>query len=314
MKLFKNLNFDKLKSGLEKTRKKLVDSITEVVSGKAKIDDKTIEEIEEILISADIGAEASINVIEKTREILRNTKDRSKINIVEIIKEELSQLLLRHEKEVNEAEKIEKYKPYVVLIIGVNGAGKTTTIGKLAHNYKQSGLNVVIGSADTFRAAANEQLEIWANRAGVSVVQREPGSDPSSVAFDTLNIAKKNNADVVLIDTAGRLHTKNNLMEELKKISKVLSKVLEYAPNEVFLVIDGTTGQNGLLQAKEFSKYANLTGLIITKLDGTAKGGIVFQICAEQKIPVKYIGVGEGIDNLQTFDAKSFVEALFQVE
>lgn len=191
MKLFKNLNFDKLKTGLEKTRKKLVDSISEVVSGKAKIDDKTIEEIEEILISSDIGAEASLKIIEKTREILRNERDRSKINVVEIIKEELTQLLSKYETEVDESEKIEKFRPYVVLIIGVNGAGKTTTIGKLAHNYKKSGLNVVIGSADTFRAAANEQLEIWANRAGVSIIQREPGSDPSSVAFDTLNIAKK---------------------------------------------------------------------------------------------------------------------------
>lgn len=314
MKLFKNLNFEKLKTGLEKTRKKLIDSISEVVSGKAKIDDKTIEEIEEILISADIGADASSRIIEKTREMLLNEKDRSKINVLEIIKEELSNILKKHEDKISETEKIEKYKPYVILIIGVNGAGKTTTIGKLAHNYKQLGLNVVIGSADTFRAAANEQLEIWANRAGVSIIQREPGTDPSSVAYDTLNIAKKNNADIVIIDTAGRLHTKNNLMEELRKINKVLSKVLDYAPNEVYLVIDGTTGQNGLLQSKEFAKYVNLTGLIITKLDGTAKGGIVFQICSEQKIPVKYIGVGEGIDNLQSFDPEIFIDALFAVE
>lgn len=310
MKLFKNLNFEKLKSGLEKTRNKLVDSITEIVSGKAKIDDKTIEEIEDILISADIGTKATFRIIEKTRELLRSEKDRSKINVLEIIKEELTNIL-KTDEELNNLEKLSFHKPYVILIVGVNGVGKTTTIGKLAYNYKKSGLNVVIGSADTFRAAANEQLEIWADRAGVSVIQREPGSDPSAVAYDTLNIAIKNNADVVLIDTAGRLHTKNNLMEELRKINKVLSKVLPYAPNEVFLIIDGTTGQNGLLQAKEFSKYANLTGLIVTKLDGTAKGGIVFQICSEQKVPVRFIGVGEGIDNLQTFDSKSFVEALF---
>jgi len=313
MKLFKNLNFEKLKNGLEKTRNKLVDSITEIVSGKAKIDEKTIEEIEEILISADIGTTATSRVIEKTRELLRSEKDRSKINILEIIKEELAVVINSNDNIYFESEKLSKFKPYVILVVGVNGAGKTTTIGKLAYNYKKSGLNVVIGSADTFRAAANEQLEVWADRAGVSVIQREPGSDPSAVAYDTLNIAIKNKADVVLIDTAGRLHTKNNLMEELRKINKVLAKVLDYAPNEVLLVIDGTTGQNGLLQAKEFSKYANLTGLIVTKLDGTAKGGIVFQICSEQKIPVKYIGVGEGIDNLQTFDTKSFVDALFEI-
>lgn len=313
MKLFKNLNFEKLKNGLEKTRNKLVDSITEIVSGKAKIDEKTIEEIEEILISADIGTTATSRVIEKTRELLRSEKDRSKINILEIIKEELAVVINSNDNIYFESEKLSKFKPYVILVVGVNGAGKTTTIGKLAYNYKKSGLNVVIGSADTFRAAANEQLEVWADRAGVSVIQREPGSDPSAVAYDALNIAIKNKADVVLIDTAGRLHTKNNLMEELRKINKVLAKVLDYAPNEVLLVIDGTTGQNGLLQAKEFSKYANLTGLIVTKLDGTAKGGIVFQICSEQKIPVKYIGVGEGIDNLQTFDTKSFVDALFEI-
>lgn len=313
MKLFKNINFEKLKSGLTKTRQKLVNSITEAVSGKAKIDDATLEEIEEILISSDIGVETSMKIIEKAKEMLRSEKDRSKINIVELIKKELSEVLSKYDDEISESEKIEKFKPYVILIIGVNGAGKTTTIGKLAYNYKQAGLNVVIGSADTFRAAANEQLEIWADRAGVTLVQKEHGADPSSVAYDTVNIAKKNNADIVLIDTAGRLHTKNNLMEELRKINKVLNKVLDYAPNEVYLVLDGNTGQNAIIQAKEFSKYADLTGLIITKLDGTAKGGVIFQVCTEQKVPVKYIGVGEGIDNLQSFDSKSYVEALFEI-
>lgn len=313
MKLFKNINFEKLKSGLTKTRQKLVNSITEAVSGKAKIDDATLEEIEEILISSDIGVETSMKIIEKAKEMLRSEKDRSKINIVELIKNELSEVLSKYDDEISESEKIEKFKPYVILIIGVNGAGKTTTIGKLAYNYKQAGLNVVIGSADTFRAAANEQLEIWADRAGVTLVQKEHGADPSSVAYDTVNIAKKNNADIVLIDTAGRLHTKNNLMEELRKINKVLNKVLDYAPNEVYLVLDGNTGQNAIIQAKEFSKYADLTGLIITKLDGTAKGGVIFQVCTEQKVPVKYIGVGEGIDNLQSFDSKSYVEALFEI-
>ncbi len=198
-----------------------------------------------------------------------------------------------------------------MLIVGVNGAGKTTTIGKLAYNFKSAGLKVVIGAADTFRAAANEQLEVWAERAGVDIVQRKSGSDPSSVAFDTLNVAKTSGADIVLIDTAGRLHTKSNLMEELKKIRKVLSKVLDYAPNEVLLVIDGNTGQNALVQAREFSKYTELSGLVVTKLDGTAKGGVIFQLCSDQNIPVRFIGVGEKIDDLQNFDPDSFVNALF---
>ena len=312
MKLFKNINFDKLKSSLSKTRNRIVNSISEVVSGKAKIDDQTLDELEEILISADIGVDTSMKIIEKTREKLLSEKDRSKINIVEVIKSELSDILDKYDDGISEFEKIEQFKPYVILIIGVNGAGKTTTIGKLAHNYKSAGLKVVIGSADTFRAAANEQLDIWAKRADVETVQRKPGSDPSAVAYDTLSLAKKNNADIVLIDTAGRLHTKTNLMEELKKIKKVLTKVLDYAPNEIFLVIDGNTGQNALVQANEFAKYADLTGLIVTKLDGTAKGGIILQICAEQQVPVRYIGVGEAIDNLQTFDSQNFVDALFE--
>ena len=207
---------------------------------------------------------------------------------------------------------IEKYKPYVILIVGVNGAGKTTTIGKLAHNFKKSGLRVIVGAADTFRAAANEQLDIWAERAGVEIVQKGKGADPSSVAFDTIQRAVKEKYDVVLIDTAGRLHNKANLMEELNKIRRVAGKVVDYAPNETLLVLDGTTGQNALIQAEEFSKVTNISGLIITKLDGTAKGGVVFQICAKQKIPVKYIGVGETIDDLQTFDPGLFVSAIFE--
>lgn len=311
MKLFKNLNFDKLKNSLTKTREKIVNSITETVSGKAKIDDEVLEDLEEILITSDIGMETSEKIIEATRKSLKSEKDRTEEKIIEIIKNELVKSLEENNTNESEYNKLDKFKPYVILIVGVNGAGKTTTIGKLAHNYKQAGLKVIIGSADTFRAAANEQLEIWANRAGVGLIQREHGADPSAVAFDTLTEAKKTNADIVIIDTAGRLHTKSNLMVELSKIKRVLAKVLDYAPNDTFLVIDGNTGQNGLMQAREFSKSTELSGLIVTKLDGTAKGGIVFQITAEQKVPVKYIGVGEGIEDLQTFDAKEFVNAIF---
>lgn len=313
MKLFKNFNFDKLKDGLNKTRDKIVNRITETISGKAKIDEATLDELEEILVTSDIGFDTAMDIIEETRKELKKESDRSGFNVVNVIKRELTKKLDQYSSE-NEELQTEKYKPYVILIVGVNGAGKTTTIGKLAHNYKKSGLNVVIGSADTFRAAANEQLEIWAKRAGVEIVESKSGADPSSVAFETLEIAKQKNADVVLIDTAGRLHTKNHLMNELNKIKRVLSKVLDYAPNETYLVLDGNTGQNALIQAREFGKVTDISGLIITKLDGTAKGGIIFQICGEKEVPVKYIGVGEGIEDLQTFDANAYVEALFEKE
>ncbi|MFA8343770.1 MAG: signal recognition particle-docking protein FtsY [Rhodothermaceae bacterium] len=311
MKLFKNLNFNKLKDGLNKTRDKIVNRITETISGKAKIDEATLDELEEILVTSDIGFDTAMDIIEETRKELKKESDRSGVNVVNVIKRELTKKLQEYSSE-NEEIDTEKYKPYVILIVGVNGAGKTTTIGKLAHNYKKSGLNVVIGSADTFRAAANEQLEVWASRAGVEIVESTSGADPSSVAFETLEVAKQKNADVVLIDTAGRLHTKNHLMNELNKIKRVLAKVLDHAPNETFLVLDGNTGQNALIQAREFGKVTDISGLIITKLDGTAKGGIIFQICGEKEVPVKYIGVGEGIEDLQTFDAQAYVEALFE--
>lgn len=313
MNLFKNINFDKLKDGLSKTRDKIVTKINETITGKAKLDEELLDELEEILITSDIGYDVATRIIENTRVRLKAEKDRSKLNVIDAIKEELTLLLNSYDTN-SEFHRLNNYKPYVILVIGVNGAGKTTTIGKLAHNYRQAGLNVIIGSADTFRAAANEQLEIWAQRAGVEIIQSSTGSDPSAVAFDTMNAARKMNADVVLIDTAGRLHTKQNLMEELKKIKKVMSKVVDYAPNETFLVLDGNTGQNALIQAEKFREVTEITGLIITKLDGTAKGGVVFQICSQQKVPVKYIGVGEGIDDLQTFDAKSFVSALFTTD
>lgn len=310
MKLFRNIDFNKLKDGLNKTRTNLFNKINETISGKALLDNDLLDRIEEILVLSDIGAELAQNIIEKTRKSLKSDDDRTKENVLRILKEETKNILLSYDKNSGN-EGLDKYKPYVILVVGVNGAGKTTTIGKLAHNYKSSGLKVVIGSADTFRAAANEQLEIWAERAGVEIVQSVSGNDPSSVAFDTLNRAKSINADVVIIDTAGRLHTKTNLMSELEKINRVLGKVLDYAPNETFLVLDGNTGQNAIIQAREFSNYTKLTGLIVTKLDGTARGGIVLKVVSELKIPLKYLGVGEGINDLQNFSADEFINALF---
>ena len=310
MNLFENINFSKLKDGLSKTRTKIVNSINETITRKAVLDDKTLDEIEEILITSDIGFDTSEKIIEAARERLHREKDRSKINILGSVKKELVEVLNTGNK--SNGNDIEKYKPYVILIVGVNGAGKTTTIGKLAYNYKKAGLRVIVGAADTFRAAANEQLDIWAERAGVEIVHKGKGADPSSVAFDTIQRAVREKYDIVLIDTAGRLHNKVHLMEELNKIKRVSGKVVDYAPNETLLVLDGTTGQNALIQAEEFSKVTDISGLVITKLDGTAKGGVVFQICAKQNIPVKYIGVGEAIDDLQTFDPGLFVSAIFE--
>lgn len=314
MAILKNLNFDKLKKGLSKTKDKLFAGLTEAISTKAVVDEDILDEIEEILITSDIGVDTSLKIIENTRAELYYQNDRSLDNIMSVLKSEIKDILLLSTKNTINSDSIDDislHKPHVILVVGVNGAGKTTTIGKLAFNYKQAGLDVIIGSADTFRAAANEQLEIWADRAEVEIVQKETGADPSSVVYETLKIAQSKNSDVVLIDTAGRLHTKANLMKELEKIKAVMAKIFPSAPNEVFLVVDGNSGQNALVQAREFSKVTELTGLIVTKLDGTAKGGVVFQISAEQNIPIKYIGVGEKIEDLQNFDANKFIEALF---
>ncbi len=310
MGIFDNINFDKLKSGLSKTRERLFDKITEAVTGKAVIDNVTVDEIEEILISSDIGFYTAEKIIQNLRSNLKSEKDRSNINIIQIVKKELLSIV-----DLSDGDDVSilsnNIRPYVFLIIGVNGAGKTTTIGKLANSLRNAGNKVVVGAADTFRAAANEQLDIWAKRAGVEILQGSKGSDPSSVAFDTLQHAVKNKCDVALIDTAGRLHTKANLMDELEKIKRTMKKILPYAPNETFLVLDGTTGQNAISQVEEFSKVSSITGLVITKLDGTAKGGVIFQICSKLKIPVRFIGVGEGIDDLQPFNSKLFVSAIF---
>ena len=307
-----NFNFSKLKEGLAKTRNKIVNTISETISGKAVIDDRTLEEIEEILITADIGYDTAVKIIENTRKNLKSKNDRSELNILDIVKKELISVFDFQNLDVEEG-KIYKYKPYIILIVGINGVGKTTTIGKLAHNFKKAGLKVIVGAADTFRAAANEQLEIWAKRADVEIMLNKQGTDPSSIAYDTVRKAIKDKYDIVLIDTAGRLHNKLHLMDELSKIKRVINKVLPNAPNDTFLVVDGNTGQNAIIQAEEFSKVTNITGLIITKLDGTAKGGVVFQISSKQKIPVKYIGVGEGIDDLQTFIPEQFVKAIFDM-
>jgi fused signal recognition particle receptor len=310
MGIFDNFNFSKLKEGLSKTRNKIVKTISETISGKAVIDDKTLDEIEEILISADIGYDTATRIIENTRINLKSEKDRSELNILDTVKKELVSVFDFQSTNGGE-DKIIKSHPYVILIVGINGVGKTTTIGKLAHNFKKAGLKVIVGAADTFRAAANEQLEIWAKRADVEIVLNKKGTDPSSVAFDTVQKAIKEKYDIVIIDTAGRLHNKSNLMDELGKIKRSISKVLPHAPNDTFLVLDGNTGQNAIVQSEEFSKVTDITGLIVTKLDGTAKGGVIFQISSKQKIPVKYIGIGEGIDDLQTFIPEQFVNAIF---
>jgi fused signal recognition particle receptor len=307
MSIFRNFNVNKLKEGLSKTREKIFNSISETISGKAVIDDLTIDKIEEILLSSDIGVESVENIIEDMRVNLKSEKDRTSENILRIVKEELIKSL-KVRVDINGSHST---SPYVILIVGVNGVGKTTTIGKLANNYKKIGKKVIIGAADTFRAAANEQLEIWADRAGVEINQSAKGTDPSSVVFDTVKKAIDEKYDIVLIDTAGRLHNKSNLMNELDKIRRVVKKLLPDAPHETLMILDATTGQNALIQANEFSKVTDITGLVITKLDGTAKGGVIFQIVAKQNVPVKYIGVGEGIDDLQEFDAKIFVEAIF---
>lgn len=310
MKIFKNLNFERLKEGLSKTRDKIVNKISETITGKAKLSEEVLDDLEEILLTSDIGYDTAMKIIEDVKSNLKSDSDRSEENILKSIKTTLSDVLKKSYSDREFILNLEQHKPYVILIVGVNGVGKTTTIGKLAYNFKKSGLSVIVGAADTFRAAANEQLEIWAKRAEVEIVQKK-GADPSSVAFETVSHAINDNIDVVLIDTAGRLHNKHNLMEELRKIKKVIEKKSVHAPHDTFLVVDGNTGQNAMMQAQEFAKVTNISGLIITKLDGTAKGGMIFQICSKLKIPVRFIGIGEGIEDLQTFDSDKFVEAIF---
>ncbi len=307
------LGFSKLKDGLQKTRNSFVDRIQGVLGIGRKIDAKLLDEIEEILITADIGVDTSENIINAVKARVKKEGHENAEDVFGILKDEILEILIKSPSAASDAAYVidEADKPHTIMVIGVNGVGKTTTIGKLAYNYKNAGRSVLIGAADTFRAAANEQLEIWAGRAGVGIIQQKAGADPAAVAFDTLNSAISKDSDVVIIDTAGRLHNKGNLMAELEKISRVMKKLRPNAPHDVYLVLDATTGQNAILQAKEFMKVARITGIVLTKLDGTAKGGVVIPIAAELKIPVRYIGVGEKIDDLQPFDPEAFIEALF---
>lgn len=314
MGILSKLGLKKIKDGLTKTRDNLLDKITNLFNSTRTIDETFFSSLEEILITADVGVNMTMELISKLKERLksRSINDINEVN--SILKDELKKIL----KSVDGSQNHDPFftpedkKPFVIMIAGVNGVGKTTTIGKLAYHYKARGKKVLIGAADTFRAAANEQLEIWAKRAGVDIIQQERGSDPGAVVYDTLKSALARGVDLVLIDTAGRLHTKTNLMEELKKVKRVMQKVIPDAPHEVWLVLDATTGQNAIQQARQFSQSIGITGLIITKLDGTAKGGVVFAIVKELKIPVKFIGVGEDIDDLQPFDPEAFVEAIFE--
>jgi len=306
------LGFNKLKDGLNKTKDNLFGKVNRLVNARSTIDDNFLSELEEILISSDIGFDTSETLIQNIKKRTQEDKYLNQDELNNLINDELKKVFASTTSEFKAFDFELRQKPYVIMIVGVNGVGKTTSIGKLAHNFKKAGKSVLIGSADTFRAAANDQLDIWAKRAGVDIIQSKSTSDPASVAFDTVKSAVSKNIDVVIIDTAGRLHNKSHLMEELKKIKRVMNKVIPDSPHEVFIVIDATTGQNGLNQAKEFSNALDqLTGIILTKLDGTAKGGIVLKINNEMKLPVRFIGVGEQIDDLQVFESESFVEAMF---
>lgn len=311
-KASETLSFKKITDGLEKTRKNFISSLQSLLGTGRKIDNNLLEEIETILITADIGVATTSKIIENLKKRVRQENYETSDQLFEILKEEILKLLIEENPDNENIYNFEiPVKPYVILVVGVNGVGKTTTIGKLAYNYKNAGKSVVIGAADTFRAAANEQLEIWAERAGVEIIMQKQGADPAAVAFDTVKSAQAKGKDIVIIDTAGRLHTKGNLMQELEKINRVITKLKPNGPDEVFLVLDATTGQNAIVQAKEFRKVANLTGIVLTKLDGTAKGGVVIPIVDELRIPVRFIGVGEKIDDLQVFNPIEFVEALF---
>ncbi len=309
--LFGKKNKETLDKGLEKTKQSVFSKIAHAVAGKSTVDDDVLDNLEEILITSDVGVDTTIKIIKSIEERVSREKYVYTSELNGILRDEISRLL----DDSNNTENWqlpEGHKPYVILVVGVNGVGKTTTIGKLAKQFKNAGKKVYLGAADTFRAAAVEQISIWGERVGVSVVKQQMGSDPASVAFDTLSSAIANNADVVLIDTAGRLHNKIGLMNELKKIKDVMKKLMPTAPDEVMLVLDGSTGQNAFEQAKQFAAVTNINSLAITKLDGTAKGGVVIGISDQMKVPVKYIGLGEGVDDLQLFNKKEFVDSLFK--
>ncbi len=301
-----------LDKGLSKTKESVFSKIARAVAGKSKVDDEVLDNLEEVLITSDVGVETTLSIIKRIEERVAKDKYVNTQELNRILREEIAALLTENNTMDSEEFTVpEGKKPYVIMVVGVNGVGKTTTIGKLAYQFKKKGLSVYLGAADTFRAAAVEQLDIWGERVGIPVIKQKMGSDPASVAFDTLSSAVANNADVVIIDTAGRLHNKIGLMNELTKIKNVMQKVVADAPHEVLLVLDGSTGQNAFEQAKQFTKATEVTAMAITKLDGTAKGGVVIGISDQFKIPVKYIGLGEGIDHLQVFRRKEFVDSLF---
>ena len=320
MGFFKNI-FSKekketLDKGLEKTKTGFFSKLARAVAGKSTIDDDVLDELEEVFITSDVGVETTLKIIDRIRERVARDRYVNSSELNELLCDEITQMLADSENSVGEDFQVPEgvEKPYVIMVVGVNGVGKTTTIGKLAYQFKKAGNKVVLGAADTFRAAAIEQLEIWGERVGVPVIKQQMGSDPASVAFDTVSSAKAQGADVVIIDTAGRLHNKVGLMNELTKIKKVMQRVVPGAPNEILLVLDGSTGQNAFEQAKQFVAATEVNELAITKLDGTAKGGVVIGISDQFKIPVKYIGLGEGIDHLQVFRKGEFVKSLFGKE
>ena len=296
----------KLDKGLEKTKENVFNKLSRAVAGKSIIDELALDDIEEALITSDIGVETTLKIIEKLEERVAKDKYINTSELNDFLKAEISLLMKEGYEEIPEVD-----GPYVIMVVGVNGVGKTTTIGKLAHQFKQQGKKVVLGAADTFRAAAVDQLVIWADRAGVAIVKQDMGSDPASVCFDTLQSAKASDADVVIIDTAGRLHNKINLMNELTKIKNVMAKVIPEAPHDVMLVLDASTGQNAIEQATQFTKATKVNSLALTKLDGTAKGGVVIGISDQFQIPVRYIGVGEGVEDLQVFNKNEFIDSLF---
>ena len=313
--LFNKKKKETLDKGLEKTKESVFSKLARAVAGKSKVDDDVLDNLEEVLITSDVGVETTLKVISKIEERVARDKYVSTSELNNILREEIAELLAENNTEDNDNWDLPSdHTPYVILVVGVNGVGKTTTIGKLAHQFKSAGKKVYLGAADTFRAAAVEQLCRWGERVGCTVIKQQMGSDPASVAFDTLSSAKANGADVVLIDTAGRLHNKVGLMNELKKIKEVMKKVVPDAPDEVLLVLDGSTGQNAFEQAKQFAAVTQITSLAITKLDGTAKGGVVIGISDQLKVPVKYIGLGEGMEDLQLFNRRQFVDSLFNTK
>ncbi|MBM6993605.1 MAG: signal recognition particle-docking protein FtsY [Prevotella sp.] len=310
--LFNKKKKETLDQGLEKTKQNVFSKLTRAIAGKSEVDEDVLDNLEEVLITSDVGVDTTLKIIKRIEERVARDKYVSTSELNVILKDEIASLLTENNSDDNDNWELpEDHKPYVILVVGVNGVGKTTTIGKLAYQFKAAGKKVYLGAADTFRAAAVEQISIWGERVGVPVVKQQMGSDPASVAFDTLQSAKANGADVVLIDTAGRLHNKVGLMNELKKIKDVMKKVVPDAPDEVLLVLDGSTGQNAFEQAKQFAAVTQITSLAITKLDGTAKGGVVIGISDQLKVPVKYIGLGEKMEDLQLFNRREFVDSLF---